>query len=324
MIVNCTVYRQGQRLADIPPSDISEYIGKTDALVWVALKDPTPEELTLMAEEFGLHPLVYEDACKGHQRPKIEEYEDSLFVVLHTFDPDPANPGEMICGEVHVFIGPNYVLSLRHHTEKGFADVRARTEREPDLLRFGSGYVLYALMDAVVDRYFPIIDSLSSELERIEAALFEPGSSRQRIQDLYGLKRRLMTLEHAVGPLMESVGKLHGGRVPQLVAGMSEYYRDVYDHLVRIEAAIDSNREMLQTAVSVNIALISLSDNEVTKRLAAWGALITVPTLIAGIYGMNFKYMPELSWIAGYPLALGLMVAIDVVLFRRFRRAGWV
>ena len=324
MIVNCVVYRQGQKLADIPPSAISDYIARGDALVWVALADPTPEEIALMAEEFGLHPLAYEDACKGHQRPKIEEYDDSLFVVLHTFDPDPAHPDELVLGEVHVFIGRNYVLSLRHRTKKGFADVRARTEREPDLLRYGSGYVLYALMDAIVDRYFPIVDALSSELERIEAALFEPGSSRQRIQDLYALKRRLMTLEHAVGPLMEGVGKLHGGRVPQLVAGMSEYYRDVYDHLVRIQAAIDSNREMLQTAISVNIALISLSESEVTKRLAAWGALITVPTLIAGIYGMNFKFMPELEWAAGYPFALGLMAVIDGLLFVRFRRARWV
>lgn len=324
MIVNCVVYQQGRKVADIPPQDVSEYVTRPDCFVWVALADPPRREIDEMAAEFGLHPLAAEDACKGHQRPKIEEYDDWMFVVLHTIEDDPDRPGELLVGEVHVFVGKNYVLSIRHRTHRSLADVRTRTEREPDLLRFGSSYVLYALMDAVVDRYFPIVDGLASELEGIEETLFDQRSTRRKIQDLYGLKRRLMTLQHAVSPLMEAVGKLYGGRVPQLVAGMQDYYRDVYDHLARIEAAIDSIREMLTTAISVNIAMISLSESEVTKRLAAWGALITVPTLIAGIYGMNFKVMPELSWTAGYPFALSLMVVIDAVLFWRFRGAHWL
>jgi magnesium transporter len=324
MIINCSVYQQGHKVAEIPPEDISEYVTHPDSFVWVALSDPTPEELDQMAAEFGLHPLAIEDARKGHQRPKIEEYEDSMFVVLQTVEQRPDDPTDLLLGEVHVFIGRNYVLSVRHRTLKGFTEVRARTEREPELLRFGSGYVLYALMDAVVDRYFPIVDTLSSELEGIEESLFEGDSIRRKLQDLYSLKRRLMLLQHAVSPLLEAVGKLYGGRVPQLVAGMHDYYRDVYDHLARIVQAIDSIREMLQTAISVNIALISLAEGEVTKRLAAWGALITVPTLIAGIYGMNFKFMPELSWAAGYPFALALMTAVDGLLYWRFRRVRWV
>ncbi len=324
MIINCSVYQQGRKVADIRPEDISEYITRPDSFVWVAVRDPTREELDMMAAEFGLHPLALEDARKGHQRPKIEEYEDSMFVVLHTVESSPEDPADLLLGEMHVLIGKNYVLSVRHRTLKGFTDVRARTEREPELLRFGSGYVLYALMDAVVDRYFPVVDSLSSELESVEELLFEGGSTRRKMQDLYSLKRRLMLLQHAVGPLLEAVGKLYGGRVPQLVAGMQDYYRDVYDHLARIEGAIESIREMLQTAISVNIALISLAESEITKRFAAWGALITVPTLIAGIYGMNFKFMPELSWAAGYPFALALMVVVDGLLYWRFRRVRWV
>jgi len=324
MILNCVVYQQGRKVAEIPPEDISEYVTKPDAFVWVALRDPTREEVDQMAQEFGLHPLAIEDASKGHQRPKIEEYDDCLFVVLHTVEEVADDPMNLQVGEVHVFTGKNYVLSVRHRTQKGFSEVRARTEREPELLRFGSGYVLYALMDAVVDRYFPIVDNLSSELEAIEESLFDRGSTRRKIQELYGLKRRLMTLQHAVRPLMEAVGKLYGGRVPQLLTGMQDYYRDVYDHLVRIEAAIESIREMLQTAVSVNIAFISLAESEITKRLAAWGALITVPTLIAGIYGMNFKHMPELDWAGGYAFAVGMMAVVDGALYWRFKAAKWL
>ncbi len=324
MIVNCVVYQQGRKVADIPPADISEYVHREDTFVWVALANAPAEELQQMAEEFGLHPLALEDALKGHQRPKIEEYDDCVFVVLHAVEADPADPAQVRVGEIHVFVGKNYVLSIRHRTERGFADVRARAEREPELLRFGSTYVLYALMDAVVDRYFPVIDALSNELEGIEESLFDGTSSQGKIQDLYALKRRLMVLRHAVVPLMEAVGKLYGGRVPALFVGMQDYYRDVYDHLARIAASIESIREMLTTAISVNIALISLSESEVTKRLAAWGALITVPTLIAGIYGMNFRHMPELDWVSGYAYALVLMVIVDGLLFWRFRRVGWI
>jgi magnesium transporter len=179
-------------------------------------------------------------------------------------------------------------------------------------------------MDAVVDRYFPIMDDLESSLEAAESNLFDGESIRDKIEGLYALKRRLMILKHAVAPLMEVVGKLFGGRVPQLCVGTQEYFRDVYDHLSRINSAIESIREMLATAITVNIAMISLSESEVTKRLAAWGALITVPTLIAGIYGMNFERMPELKWALGYPMALCIMLIVDGYLFWRFRRAEWI
>jgi magnesium transporter len=202
--------------------------------------------------------------------------------------------------------------------------VRARTEREPELLKHGAGFVFYALIDNVVDRYFPILDALETRLEELEQRMFGAPASRRQIEDLYELKGRIMTLKHAVAPLMEAVGKLYGGRVPHLCQGTQDYFRDVYDHLARINTAIESCREMLTTAIQVNLALIGISDNEVTKRLAAWGALITIPTLIAGVYGMNFKFMPELTWEWGYWYAVGMMIAVDAVLFFRFRKARWI
>jgi len=325
MLINCVAYQDGKKLADITVPEISDYLARPGCLVWVAMFDPTPADLDEMAAEFRLHPLAVEDARKGHQRPKIEEYDNSLFVVLHTVEKaSPESPEEFIVGEVDIFAGPNYILSVRHRTQRGFAEVRARCEREPELLRNGSGFVLYAIMDAVVDRYFPIMDELESSLEAAESNLFDGESIRDKIVDLYALKRRLMTLKHAVTPLMEVVGKLFGGRVPQLCVGTQEYFRDVYDHLSRINSAIESIREMLATAITVNIAMISLSESEVTKRLAAWGALITVPTLIAGIYGMNFEFMPELHLAYGYPFALGLMLVLSVGLVTFFRWRKWL
>jgi magnesium transporter len=325
MLVNCVVYQDGKRLADIQAAEISDYLERPNTLVWVALFDPTPDEMDQMSEEFDLHPLAVEDARKGHQRPKIEEYEDSLFVVLHTVDNAAPDCGsDLAVGEVDIFVGKNYILSVRHRSPRGFAEVRARCEREPELLQHGSGVVLYAIMDAIVDRYFPILDDLESSLESAEGELFSGASASRKIEDLYALKRRLMTLKHAVAPLMEGVGKLFGGRVPPCCTGTQEYFRDIFDHLSRINAAIESIREMLSTAITVDIAMIGLAESEVTKRLAAWGALITVPTLIAGIYGMNFKFMPELEWTQGYPFALFLMFVVDAFLFWRFRSVKWL
>ena len=328
MLISCVVYANGRKVADIPVEDISEYVTRPDCFVWVALFEPSREELDQMAEEFDLHPLAVEDARSGHQRPKIEEYGDSLFAVLQPIEKIKADDGSdgLLVGEVDVFVGENYILSVRHRTHLGFAAVRARAEHEPELLRHGSAFVLYALMDNVVDRYFPVLDDLETQLESAEEQMFSTAqtSTRDRLEMLYVLKRKLMTLKHAIAPLMEAVGKLYGGRVPQLCKGTQEYFRDVYDHLSRINGAIESSREMLTTATQVNLALISLSENEVTKRLAAWGALITVPTLIAGVYGMNFKNMPELDLSFGYPLAIGFMVAVDALLFWRFRLAKWI
>jgi magnesium transporter len=322
MLVNCVAYQDGRKLGDIDKHEISDYLAKPECFVWVALRDATEAELEEMQEEFDLHELAVEDARHGHQRPKIEEYGDSLFVVIHTIE---VAGDELKAGEIHVFAGPNYVLSVRHRTERGFLDVRARAEREPELLRNGSGYVLYALMDAIVDRYFPVLDAVEIELERVEEKLFMPGASpRQNIEALYYVKQKLTTMRHATVPLQENAGKLFGGRVPGVCAGLTEYFRDVYDHLVRINQSIEAARETVNTAIQVALAMVNMGHGEVTKRLAAYAALVAVPTMIAGVYGMNFEHMPELKWHIGYPISIAMMVAIDVFLFFRFRKAGWI
>ena len=321
MLVNCVAYQEGTKLSDIPKEAISDYVKRPDCFVWVALKDPTQAELEEMRDEFGLHELAVEDARHGHQRPKIEEYGNSLFAVLQTIE---IKEDELQVGEVDVFVGPNYILSVRLHSERGFSEVRARCEREPHLLKHGAAYVFYALMDAVVDRYFPILDALESELEQIEEQIFLRNTARSNIEALYALKRRLMTLKHAVDPLMEAVSKLFGGRVPQICSGMGEYFRDVFDHLQRLHATIEGIRDMQTTAIQVNLGMISLNETEVTKKLAAWAAIIGVPTMIAGIYGMNFKNMPELEWVWGYPVSIAVMAAIDFWLYFQFKKIKWL
>lgn len=322
MLVNCSAYQDGKLIADhINPREIARYLAQPRCFIWVALKDPAPGEIAELKDPFGLHELAMEDASRGHQRPKVEEYGDSVFVVAQVIE---IVGKELNVGEVDIFAGPNYLLSVRNRAEKGFAEVRARCEHEPDLLRLGPGFVLYALIDAVVDRYFPFIDTLETELESLEECMFKGGTARTNIQAMYALKHKLMMVKHAVGPLLEGVGKLYGGRVPHICASTQEYYRDVQDHLMRINQSIDALREMVATALSVNLSLIAVGENETTKRLAAYAALIAVPTLIAGIYGMNFDHMPELKWIYGYPLILVIMGVIDAYLFYRFRRSGWL
>ena len=252
MLINCVAYQNGRKLADIARSEISEYVKRPDCFVWVALYEPDRGELEEMQEEFGLHELAVDDAQTGHQRPKIEEYGNSLFVVLHT------------------------------------------VELEGKSLRVG------------------------------EVDIFAGGLARRNIEALYALKQKLMVLRHASGPLVEGVGKLYGGRVPQVCVGTQEYFRDVYDHLGRINQTIDGIRDSVTTAMAVSVSLIQLQENEMMKRLAGYASLVAIPTMIAGLYGMNFKHMPELDWTFGYPMAVGAMVAIDSYLFYRFRKAGWL
>ena len=321
MLINCVAYQDGKRLGDIPKAEISEYVKRPECFVWVALKDPQPAELAEMQEEFGLHELAVEDATHGHQRPKIEEYGDSVFAVLHV----PRVAGDEVqVGELDLFVGRNYVLSVRHGFEPGFQAVRDRAEQEPELLRHGPGFVFYALMDNVVDRYFPLVDALERELEQIEPRIFDDDLARANLKSLYDLKWKLNDVRHAVEPLTEVLHRLYGGRVPPVCSGMQDYFRDVYDHLVRVSAQMDSVRDMVVTALQVNLSTINMATTDVTRRLAAYAALVAVPTLIAGVYGMNFKHMPELQQPWGYPLAIGIMVGIDVFLWRKFRARGWL
>jgi|SRR5882672_5035129 len=321
MLINCALYQDGKRIRDIPLDEIGKWIGSGGGFIWVALRDATDEELTAMQKQFDLPELAVEDARHGHQRPKIEEYADSLFAVLHLLEPAG---DEINVGEIAIFAGPNFVLSVRNRSEQGFLGVRARCEREPELLRFGPSFVLYALMDAVVDRYFPLIDTFEGEIESIEAKIFEDGAARSNVQRLYELKHKVMVLRHAVAPLLEAITKLYGGRVPALCAQTQDYFRDVSDHLYRISSSIDTFRDTIGTAIQVNLAMVTIETGEIGKRLAGWAAIFAVATTIVGIWGMNFEHMPELKWRFGYALALGAITGVCGVMYYYFRKARWL
>src|SRR5215212_4818172 len=305
MLINCVAYQNGSKLADISVDEISDYVARPGYFVWVALKDAGADELAEMQKEFSLHDLAIEDARHGHQRPKIEEYGDTLFAVLHTVD--AGADGALSTGEVDIFVGPNFVLSVRSRTEAGFLGIRKRAEREPHLLRHGPAFVFYALMDAVVDRYFPVIDALETDLEKIEDEIFEPHLGRANIERLYALKRKIGVVKHAVAPLQEGAAKLISGRVPQVCSNNREYFRDVFDHLARMNASLDALRDTIGTAIQVNLSTVTIEETEITKRLAAWAGIFAVATAFAGIWGMNFQHMPELDYVWGYPAAVSVI-----------------
>lgn len=321
MLINCVAYQEGKKLCDVPVEQISDFLERPDCFVWVALKDAEPAELELMQREFVLHELAVEDAHHGHQRPKLEEYGDSLFAVMHTVE---LLDGELLVGELDIFVEERYVLSVRNRSRQNFLGVRARCEHEPHLLKQGSAFVFYALMDAVVDRYFPVLDAFETELETIEEQIFTKGSERANIERLYELKRKVTVLKHAVAPVMEAVAKLYGGRVPRICLNTQEYFRDVYDHLYRINTSIDAMRDTIGTAIQVNLSMVTIEESEVTKRLASWAAIFAVATAFVGIWGMNFERMPELKWRYGYPAALGFIATLCGYLYYRFRKAGWL
>jgi magnesium transporter len=321
VLINCAAYKQGHKLADITIEEISDYLSQAGVMVWVALKDPSEAELLLMQEEFSLHDLAIEDAKKGNQRPKTEEYGDVVFSVAHLLEMDE---GKISAGELHIFTGPNFVLSIRRRSNQNFLGVRERCEQEPHLLKYGPAYVLYALIDTVVDGYFDILAQLELSLENIEAEIFTVNSGRSNIEKLYELKRQVSTLKHATAPLLEAFAKFNGGRVPAIAVNMEEYFRDLTDHLTRINTSVDQIRESILMAVEVNLSMVTIEDGEVTKRLAAWAGIFAVATAFAGIWGMNFEAMPELKWSYGYPLALSIIFISCVYLYRRFKKSGWL
>jgi magnesium transporter len=321
MLINCIAYQEGKKLKDISIEEISHYLAIPGCFVWVAVQDAKLSELEKMRDKFDFHTLALEDACHSYQRPKIEEYGDSIFAVMQLTE---MNGDHLTNGEVHVFVGINYVLSVRNRSRVGFLEVRHRFEHEPHLFSKGSGFVFYALMDAVVDRYFPILDALETELENIEEQIFIKGAARSNIERLYALKSKVTTLKHAVAPLMEDAGKLQRGRVPVVCVNTTEYFRDVYDHLKQINASIDTIRDTIGMAIQVNLSMVTIEESEVNKRLAAWAGIFAVATAFAGIWGMNFEVMPELRWKYGYPAALGAIGLVCGVLYRRFKKAKWL
>ena len=321
-VVNCAAYAGGRRVADVEIKDISEVLKQPDRFIWIGLHEPSEELLREVQQEFGLHDLAIEDAHRAHQRPKLERYGDSLFIVLRTAQMNREEQ-RIDFGETHLFVGPRYIVSVRHGSSLSYVDVRSRSETTPDLLSKGPGFVLYALMDFIVDHYFPIVDALEEELEALEEKIFGESLSRETTTRIYELKRDLVEVKRAVSPLVDICNQLM--RFVELIPEDTRlYFRDVYDHVIRINEMVDTLRELLTTALEANLSLISVAQNEAMKKLAGWAAIFAVPTMVAGIYGMNFDFMPELRWRFGYPGVVAVTVGICVFLYVRFKRSGWL
>jgi magnesium transporter len=322
-VINCAAYAGGRRVADLPLSDVRTALKQEDRFIWIGLYEPHEDVLRLVQREFALHDLAIEDALTAHQRPKLEQYDGSLFVVLRTAQLGGAD-GRLELGETHVFVGARYIISVRHGSLKSHIGLRARCEAVPHFLSKGPGFVLYALMDFVVDQYLPIVETLEERLEHLEEEIFGGTFDRQTTARIYQLKRDLLVLKRAVSPLVDVCNRLMRFDINLIPEDTRPYFRDVYDHVLRMNEMIDSLRELLTTALEANLSLISVAQSEHSKRLAAWAAIIAVPTMIAGVYGMNFDAMPELHWHLGYPLVMALMAGACASLFIGFKRSGWL
>lgn len=320
-IVNCSAYQGGRKIADFPIDAISSIIREPDTFVWVGLLKPDQDVLKTMQEEFGLHELAIEDANHAHQRPKLEEYGDTLFVVLYSV---VEKHGQAQYEEVHVFVGPHFVLTVRHGDTISFQSVRTRCEQAADKLGTGPGYVLYSIIDFVVDQYQPYMDRLHERLRHLENRLFDPTVQDDSLEEFYQLKNDVLTLEAAALPLVDICTRLlrfHGDIIPK---ENRVYYRDILDHVARVTHGCDRMREMINAAMQIALAQVTIRQNEVVKRLAGWGAIIAIPTMVFSLYGMNFTYMPELQWKWAYPVTLAGVVVACFSLHRRLKRIGWV
>ncbi|WP_404992274.1 magnesium and cobalt transport protein CorA [Cupriavidus pauculus] len=320
-IVNCAAYRAGKKLGKVEFEDIGTVLAEPGTFVWLGLHEPDLPMLRRVQQAFGLHDLAVEDALDAHQRPKLETYGDSVFVVLNTAQ---LVGEEVVVGETHLFVGPNYVVSVRHGASSTYAPVRDRCEQDPHGLANGPGYVLYALMDFVVDHYLPILTHLEDTFEALEQGIFRDEFDRQAIERLYHVKHQVLRLRNAVYPVEDICGqliRLHEDLVPK---ELRAYFRDIEDHCSRIVRSLDVVREMLTTAVQVNLALVTVTQNEVVKRLAGWGAILAVPTVVFSLYGMNFDFMPELKFHYAYPVVIGFTVTACGMLWRKLHRAGWI
>ena len=270
----------------------------------------------------NLHDLAVEDAQTPHQRPKAELYGDTLFVVLRTAQMNASHHIEF--GETHFFVGNNFIVSIRHGSTVSYSDVRARCESTPLLLSKGQGFALYAVMDFIVDQYFPVIHEMEQELQIIEDKVFNEKPSKETTEYIYQLKRELLEIKRATSPLVDICNRLTRFDIKCISEDTRPYFRDVYDHVVRINEVVENTRELLNTALEANFSLISISQSDVSKKFAGWAAIIAVPTMVAGFYGMNFQFMPELSWHYGYPVVVGLTIAACFLLYIFFRRSGWL
>jgi magnesium transporter len=325
MIVDSAIYVNGRRSAPYPLEKIQETSREKGGFAWIGLYEPTEDEFDSVAGEFGLHELAVKDAIKVHQRPKVERYGDSFFVVLKAAR--YLEEKETVeFGEIHAFVGLDFVVTMRYGETSELREVRQRMEGEPDLLRRGPFAVLYTIMARVVDDYGPVVEGLENDIDEIEVQVFEgdPGASPAVSRRIYELSREVIRFHQATQPLAGALGSLTGGGLHDIDPEVRRYLRDVQDRALRVTERVEGFRELLANILSVNLTLISINQNDQVKKISAWAAILVVPTLITGIYGMNFEYMPELSWLLGYPFSLLLMLTISLILYRTFRRSGWL
>jgi magnesium transporter len=323
MIVDCAVYEEGRRRDGAPPvREAMEACREPGAFTWIGLYEPTEHEFDSIRREFNLHELAVEDAIHAHQRPKLELYGDMVFIVLKTAR--YVDPEEVVrLGEILIFLGHDYIITVRHGEASELKDVRHSLEEDPELLAHGPGAVLHAIVDKVVDDYGPAITGLGDDIDEIENQVFS-GERANPVERIYKLKREVLEFSHAVGPLVDPVDRLSKGRYEMIHPEVRTYFRDVNDHLLRTHEQLESYRDLLTSILSANLAQVTVRQNEDVRRISAIVAILAVPTAMAGIYGMNFEHMPELRWTFGYPLVLFVMATICLVLYRYFKRVGWL
>ncbi|MEV4685682.1 magnesium and cobalt transport protein CorA [Streptomyces kurssanovii] len=327
VIVDCAIYRDGRRSEG--PSDFSDALDEAratgDAFLWIGLHEPTEEEFDHVADEFSLHPLAVEDALKAHQRPKLEVYDDSLFVVLKPVVYEPKSDS-VTTGELMVFIGDSFVVTVRHGEGAPLHAVRERLEAEPAVLRHGPTAVLYAISDAIVDHYIDVAAELQVDLEEMETEVFEPArrDAKNTAARIYTFKRQVLEFRRAAGPLAAPMARLAGAGVPFVHEHAQPFFRDVSDHLTRANEQVEGLDRLLSDILSAHLAQMGVRQNDDMRKISAWAAMAAVPTMVAGIYGMNFTHMWELRQVWAYPAVLVLMAGAVYGLFRLFKRRGWL
>ncbi|MFE5946079.1 magnesium and cobalt transport protein CorA [Streptomyces sp. NPDC056480] len=327
VIVDSAIYRDGRRTDG--PADLSDALDEAratgGAFLWVGLYEPTEAEFDHVASEFALHPLAVEDALKAHQRPKLEVYDDSLFAVLKPVDYEPESD-RVSSGELMLFIGDSFVVTVRHGEASPLAQVRRRLEADPEVLKHGPTAVLYAVSDAIVDHYLDVAGELQVDLEELEADVFAPagGNPANTAARIYTAKRQVLEFRRASGPLAGPMARLTGGSVPFVNERSQPFFRDVNDHLLRANEQVEGLDRLLSDVLSAHLAQMGVRQNDDMRKISAWAAMAAVPTMVAGIYGMNFDHMPELRWVGSYPVVLVAMAGIVLTLYRMFKRRGWM
>jgi magnesium transporter len=320
-VVASSAYANGRWVAKVPLEEAGAWAQRPGHVVWIGLFEPDEELLRRVQAQFNLHPLAIEDAGNAHQQPKIEQYGESLFIVARTAQ---MIEGRVAFGETHIFVGKGYVVSVRHGASVSYAKVRERCESCPTLLSHGEDYILYAILDFIVDNYAPVLAAVNDEVEEIEDAILNKTLDHENIDRLYLLRRDLLRLRNAAWPLLDVCQRLAHTEAFAIDAAMQPNFRDVTDHVRRVKEEIDTLREVLAFAFEASLMTGQMSQTGITRKLASWAAILAVPTAIAGVYGMNFKNMPELNWEYGYFVVLGVIITVCVTLFTRFRKNRWI